>query len=179
MLFHRPQQEKDWTSLAALAKYVVDAANGVATVKIAGTNAADELRGAVLLGEQRSDLGFQGQLVIGSHVFNPGDRLLTPLASLTADTTEVRSQRAAWTRFPLSEFGEKLRANIARNKHASVRSRWEAHQAWLQDEDAMSTHNSINGYYFLLAMLAYLVFQHSFHEVPGYYITRKSSISTL
>ena len=106
VLFHRPQQEKDWTSLAALAKYVVDAANGVLTVKIAGANAAEELRGAVLLGEQRSDLGFQEQLVIGSHVFHPGDRLLTPLSSLTAPTTEVRIQRAGWTRCPLSDFGE-------------------------------------------------------------------------
>ena len=72
VLFDRPQQERAWTSLAALAKYVVDAANGVVTVKIAGANVAEELHGAVLLGEQRSDLGFQGQLVIGSQVFHPG-----------------------------------------------------------------------------------------------------------
>ena len=32
VLFDRPQQERAWTSLAALAKYVVDAANGVVTV---------------------------------------------------------------------------------------------------------------------------------------------------
>ena len=49
VLFHRPQQEKDWTSLAALAKYVVDVANGVATVKIDGANEAGELHGAVRL----------------------------------------------------------------------------------------------------------------------------------
>ena len=95
----------------------------------------------MLLGEQRSDLAFEGQLVIGCHVFNPGDRLLTPLASLTADTSEVRIQRAAWTGFPLSEFGEKLRANAARKKPASLRSLWEAHQTRLQDDAADATHN--------------------------------------
>ena len=81
VLFDRPQQERAWASLAALAKYVVDAANGVVTVKIENANAAEQLHGAVLLGEQRSDVGFAGQLLIGCHVFQPGDRLLTPLAS--------------------------------------------------------------------------------------------------
>ena len=63
------------------------------------------------------------------------------MASLSANTTEVRFQRAAWKRFPLSSFGGKLLGNANRKKPASLQSLWAAHQASIQDDVADSSHN--------------------------------------
>ena len=110
-----------------MATYIVDASNGVVTASIGSHHDIDELRDALPPGDMRAGLGLQRQVVLGNQIFHPGDRLVTSMASLSANTTEVRFQRAAWKRFPLSSFGGKLLGNSNRKKLASLQSLWTAH----------------------------------------------------
>ena len=164
-LFGNPRHEKDWSRLTALANIVVDSANGVFTVKVASQHEVDELRETLSHQEQRSGLAVERPIVMGNVALQPGDRMVTPVASLSPSTTDVRFQKAARKAFPLSEFGEKLRANAARKQPASLRTLWQALQERMQDDAADATHN---GCFLQLCLdLGQLLWQDQCHRWTG------------
>ena len=161
-LFDKPQKEKVWHSLAGMAKYIVDASNGVATANIGSSRDIDVLRDALPPGEARSGLGLQRQVVIGNHICHPSDRLLMPVDGLSRNTTTVRFQRASWKHFPPSSFGEKLCKNALRMQPASLQSLWASHQASMQDEVTATSHN---GCFLQLCLdLGQLLWQEQCHQ---------------
>ena len=96
-LFGNPRHEKEWPRLTALANILVDAANGVFTVNTAGPQEVVEIRDALQLQEQRSGWVVERALVVGDVALQPGDRLVTPVASLSSSTGAMRFQTGAWT----------------------------------------------------------------------------------
>ena len=139
-LFGNPRHETDWSRLKGLAKFVMDAANGTCTVKLSGVEEVDEIRASVSQPQARSGQPLARAVIIGDMSFQPGDRILTPMASLHQRMAGVQVQRAAWKSFPLNAFGEKLRADGRRKKPADLRCLWVAHQNSIQDEIANTSH---------------------------------------
>ena len=77
-LFGNPRHEKDWSILTALANIVVDSANGVFTVKVAGQHEVDELQETLSRQEQRSGVVVERPFVVGNVALQPGVRMVTP-----------------------------------------------------------------------------------------------------
>ena len=128
--FDEPQTERDWLSLAAMAKLIVGASNGVVMAIIGCHGDLEELRDALPPGDMRSGLGLERQVTVGSHAVYHGDRLLIPVASLSANTAAVRFQWADWKCFLASHSVDNSEATMpARSQPAcSHYGRYTSHQ---------------------------------------------------
>ena len=119
-----------------MSQFIVDASQGIVTLKLAPEDRGHlEQLQALLKVEQNASASREQVVVLSEASVFRGDRLLSPrVAELEVGVT-VRLQRSAWKEFPLSSFGDEQRKNAKQDSPRALQQLWSEWQRTHDTED--------------------------------------------